>query len=154
MEFAKELVECKVENFIERCREEKFKVTPQRIEIFRALAATDEHPGVDEVYNRVRPQLPSVSKDTVYRTLALFEDIGVAIKVEQLCERVRYDADTAEHQHFLCERCGKIKDFQFRGVMELFAKGKLEEVGEVHSIVLQLRGICNECLAAEALKIR
>ena len=55
--------------------------------------------------------MPNVSKDTVYRTLALFEDIGAAIKVEQLCERVRYDADTNEHQHFVCEQCGGGKRF-------------------------------------------
>lgn len=146
MEFSKVAVDRKVESFLEKCRGDKVKITPQRIEIFRALAATDEHPGVDEVYNRVRPVMPNVSKDTVYRTLALFEDIGAAIKVEQLCERVRYDADTNEHQHFVCEQCGGVKDFYYSGVMNLFDKKALAEVGEVKSIALQLRGVCKDCL--------
>ena len=149
MEFSEEVIAGKVTLFLQRCREQGVKITPQRVEIFKALAATDEHPGVEEVYNRILPVMPSVSRDTVYRTLALFEELGAAIKVEKLCERVRYDADTSEHQHFLCERCGCIRDFYYSGVLDLFDEKKLEEVGEVKSIVLQLRGVCRECLAKE-----
>ncbi len=145
MEFAQNVIEEKVDIFRNKCKSNKTKITPQRTEIFKALAATDEHPGVEEVYNRVKPVMPNVSKDTVYRTLALFEKIGVAIKVEQLCEKVRYDADTAEHQHFICEKCGMIKDFYYSGVRDLFSEEILSEVGEVKSIALQLRGICKDC---------
>ncbi len=146
MELSTEMISEKMENFLKLCKKNKVKITPQRIEIFKALAATDEHPGVDEVYNRIRLIMPNVSKDTVYRTLALFEEMGAAIKVEQLCERVRYDADVTEHQHFLCERCGGIKDFHFSGLRKLFKENDLSEVGEVKSMVLQLRGICKDCL--------
>ncbi len=149
MELSTENITEKMERFLELCREKKVKITPQRIEIFRALAATDEHPGVDEIYNRIRLLMPNVSKDTVYRTLALFEEMGAAIKVEQLCERVRYDADVTEHQHFLCERCGGIKDFHFSGLRNLFNENDLSTVGEVRSVVLQLRGICKDCLEKE-----
>ncbi len=146
MELSTEMISEKMENFLKLCKKNKVKITPQRIEIFKALAATDEHPGVDEIYNRIRLIMPNVSKDTVYRTLALFEEMGAAIKVEQLCERVRYDADVTEHQHFLCERCGGIKDFHFSGLRKLFKENDLSEVGEVKSMVLQLRGICKDCL--------
>ena len=80
MEFSENVIEEKVDSFLQRCRERKVKITPQRVEIFKALAATDEHPGVDEVYKRIRPVMPSVSKDTVYRTLALFEELGGGYK--------------------------------------------------------------------------
>ncbi len=146
MELSTEMISEKMENFLKLCKKNKVKITPQRIEIFKALAATDEHPGVDEIYNRIRLIMPNVSKDTVYRTLALFEEMGAAIKVEQLCERVRYDADVTEHQHFLCERCGGIKDFHFSGLRKLFKENDLSEVGEVKSMVLQLRGTCKDCL--------
>ena len=146
MNFTQELIDRRVDDFLVACKKHKVKVTPQRTAIFRALAATDEHPGVEEIYMRIKKDLPNISRDTVYRTLAMFEDIGVAIKVEQLCERVRYDADTTEHQHFLCENCGAIKDFYFSGVRDFFDEKILQEIGQVNSVVLRLRGICKECL--------
>lgn len=149
MEFAKEVVEERVENFIKTSRSNGMKVTPQRLEIFKELAATDEHPGVEEIYRRIIKKMPSVSLDTVYRTLSMFEEIGLAIKVEALCDRARYDADTADHQHFVCEKCGCIKDFFLADVASLIPderRDELAKIGEITGMSIQLRGTCSECL--------
>ena len=51
-------------SFLELCQNRGFKATPQRLEIFRQVAQTDEHPEVDAIYARVRRRMPTVSADT------------------------------------------------------------------------------------------
>jgi len=53
------------------------KVTHQRTEIFRELAAGTEHPDAETVYQRVCKRVPSISRDTVYRTLSTLETKGL-----------------------------------------------------------------------------
>jgi len=84
------------------CRRSGHKVTHQRLEIFREVAATDEHPDVETIHERVRRRLPTVSIDTVYRTLRLLVDLGLASTVLTDQERMRYDANTNPHHHFVC----------------------------------------------------
>ena len=49
------------------------KLTHQRLEILYILMSDVDHPSAEEIYERTKPEIPTISFDTVYRTLALFE---------------------------------------------------------------------------------
>ena len=55
-------------------RDHGTKVTPQRVAILRAVGSSRSHPDVDAVYRIVSKEYPNISRDTVYRTLAMMEE--------------------------------------------------------------------------------
>lgn len=122
------------------------KLTQQRLEIYRELMGAGDHPSAEEVYNRVTDRLPTVSLDTVYRTLDMLERLGVAARVEVLDDRSRYEPKREPHHHFVCTACKGIVDFPWPAVDSMPAPPQAEEWGKVVSRHLELRGICSGCL--------
>jgi Fur family peroxide stress response transcriptional regulator len=135
--------------FLETCRRRGLKVTPQRVEIYRQVAATDEHPDAETVHRRVCETMPTVSLDTVYRTLYLLEDLALVSRVPPLTDRLRFDANTAHHHHFVCAKCGRIQDFYSSEADRLSVPPEVETWGRVLSRHLEICGICSECLQTE-----
>ncbi len=134
----------KLTNFRNSCHDCNLKVTPQRLAIYSVLAATTAHPDVETIYQEVAKTMPTISVDTVYRTLEQFSDHNIIMKIEVIHNRARYDANVMRHAHFTCTRCGRIIDVQVRE----FEKMKLPRIGcghEVESAHMQLRGICKDC---------
>ena len=136
--------------FTEACRAHGIKLTHQRLEVFKAVARTDEHPDAETVFEQVRSRLPTISLDTVYRTLATLEKLGVMSRVNVLQERARFDANMGAHHHFLCTECGAIKDFSSSELDNFRIPAEVQSWGEVESIRVELRSICKECLKRKA----
>ena len=137
----------KVEQRLERlklaCQNLGMRMTHQRLEIFREVARTEEHPDVETVFKRVRERLPTLSHDTVYRTLASLEEMGLLHRVDPIGGRARYDANCDTHHHFVCTRCGQISDFYLK--QEPSLPEGIEELGSAESLHMQVRGICHNC---------
>ena len=132
-------VEQRMRRFEEVCRAGGLKVTHQRSEIFRVLARTDEHPDADTVYKRVHRRMPAVSLDTVYRTLATLEEVGLISKAEVHSPAARYDANTRAHHHFVCTECGRVQDIYSDKMDNLPVPPAVRKVGTVSSRHVQLR---------------
>ena len=122
------------------------RMTPQRLEILTILETCNEHPAAEDVYEKVRERFPSISFDTVYRTLSLFESRGLIKKVHHLADKTRYDTNMRHHHHFVCVRCKKIIDFTWEGIDKIPAPEKVQEWGKVEDRYVELRGICQDCL--------
>ncbi|WP_284153115.1 Fur family transcriptional regulator [Desulfofustis limnaeus] len=131
------------------CREEGIKVTQQRIEIFREVAQTEEHPEADKIYHRVRDRLPTVSLDTVYRTLWLLNDLGLVATLGSSREPTRFDANLERHHHFVCRQCGFTRDFVSNDLDSLVLPESLCSFGNVEQAQVQVRGLCRDCLEKE-----
>jgi Fe2+ or Zn2+ uptake regulation protein len=86
-------VERRMSRFTSACRESGAKLTHQRIEIFREVAMTGDHPDAERVYQGVRHRMPTVSLDTVYRTLWWLKDLGLVTTLGTSRERTRFDAN-------------------------------------------------------------
>jgi Fur family peroxide stress response transcriptional regulator len=136
----------KLQAFREICRESGLKLTHQRLEIFRILTNAEDHPSAEDVYERVKPKIPPISFDTVYRTLALFERCGVIARVNHLADRTRYDSNMTVHHHMVCTRCKKIRDFYWPALDEMETPGTTKGWGSIEGKYLELRGICRDCL--------
>jgi Fur family peroxide stress response transcriptional regulator len=107
---AQALIQERIQRFPERCRAAGLKVTHQRTAIYGVLAATEQHPSPEEVYESVRPELPSISLATVYKVLDLFQRHGFLRKVSTEQQVARYDANMGAHHHVVCDGCGRIQD--------------------------------------------
>ena len=136
----------------ELCREQGLKVTHQRLEILQAVAGAANHPSAEEVFKQVKAKLPTVSFDTVYRNLALFERSGVITRVQYLDDKTRYDSNLRPHHHLVCTKCRKIQDFYWPDVEHMKIPEETGGWGTVHTKYVELRGLCRACLEAEKKK--
>lgn len=127
----------------EYLKDHEIKPSYQRIKIFEYLNKERSHPTVDTIYKALCPQIPTLSKTTVYNTLNLFvekEIINVVIIEEN---ETRYDAEMTTHGHFKCEKCGNIYDIEID--TSKFDKSLLEDY-EVREQHYYFKGICQKCL--------
>ncbi|NTV01610.1 MAG: transcriptional repressor [Chlorobiaceae bacterium] len=134
-----------MERFIDRCRQEGLKVTPQRIAIYQVLMASRNHPSADTVYREMSATHPTISFDTVNRTLLTFADIGVIKTVESYSGSRRFDTETAPHHHVHCVKCGRISDFNDQGIDTVEVPDRVVRDFSVIGQRMVVSGICPEC---------
>ena len=137
--------EKRVAHFVERCRRLGIRVTHQRLEVFRELAGSEDHPSADCVFRSVRRRVPTVSLDTIYRTLNMLAEEGVIARVGALSDRARFDGNADRHHHFVCTKCGLIRDLYCRDFDDLSPPQGVSSMGKVKSIHVEIRGVCSSC---------
>ena len=86
------------------------RMTRQRAAILEELRKVRTHPTADEVYSMVRKRMPRISLGTVYRNLDFLSEAGEILKLEAAGASMRYDGNTAWHQHVRCVHCGRVGD--------------------------------------------
>ena len=126
------------------------KMTHQRLEIFRELASTEEHPDADSIFRAVQARMPTVSVDTVYRTLWMLHDLGLVTTLGPQRHGVRFDANLEPHHHYVCVRCGLVRDFESADLNALRVPDAVKELGSVAEANVQVRGVCAKCMAEQA----
>ncbi len=131
--------------FTSACRKADLKVTHQRLEIYRELAQAEDHPAAEMLYKRISKRLPTISLDTVYRTLATFEKHGLISRVPTLESQARFEAKMARHHHVVCSKCGSISDFIWSGFDETHLPAQVADWGKVTRKNIVLVGICAAC---------
>lgn len=94
----------------QKLREKGLKVTPQRLSIYGMLMNTKEHPSAETIYEQIKIRMPSISFNTVYKTLGSLEESGLIKKLVVEENHYRFDADTSPHAHILCVQCNKLED--------------------------------------------
>ncbi len=132
-----------IENVGDFLKEHDIKPSFQRIRIFEYLLKHRVHPTVDEIYQNLVSEIPTLSKTTVYNTLNLFieKKITQLITIEE--NEARFDALTSVHGHFKCEKCNRVYDFE----TDLSQIDTLEiSKFRVDSKHIYFRGVCEECL--------
>ena len=121
------------------------KVTHQRMEIYREVARSTDHPDAEAIYRKVRERVPTISLDTVYRTLWTLVDMGLIRILGSSKERVRFDGNKDPHHHFICTGCGMAADFTEAKFDNLPVPKKVKSLGKVKSAHVELRGLCKKC---------
>ncbi len=135
----------RLDRFMAAVKQAGTKLTHQRIEIFKELARSEDHPDAETIFKALHDRLPTVSLDTVYRTLWKLEELGVVDTLGPRHERVRFDANTEEHHHYVCVRCGLARDFTSTELNALNLPGTVHGFGSVLSKRVEVRGICAAC---------
>ncbi|MDT8440294.1 MAG: transcriptional repressor [Desulfuromonadales bacterium] len=123
------------------------KSTRQRDLILEAFLRAGSHLSTEELYLRLRKQHPTIGYATVYRTLRLFAECGIAEERHFGDGQTRYETVAVDehHDHLICTRCGRIIEFEDPRIEEL-----QDEVAARHGFVierhrLELYGHCQDC---------
>ncbi len=126
------------------CKEHGIKVTPQRLEIFREVMRARDHPSAEDIYRRVKDRLPSISLDTVYRTLSAFESYGL---IGESRSQTRHGSIQIArlHHHLVCTVCKGLTDFYWAEFDRLDSPFDVSEWGHPESRHVQIEGICSKC---------
>jgi Fur family peroxide stress response transcriptional regulator len=136
-----------MEELIRRLREHRIAVTPQRLAVLAILEGRKDHPAAETIYQEVRNQLPAISFNTVYKTLEVFFQKGLIIKVNPLHEAAHYDGATGPHAHLVCRQCHQIMDLDWHPG-DLLAQVNLDGFRVEHQS-LTLWGLCSRCQRRE-----
>ena len=97
----------------ELCVERGMRMTGQRRVIAGVLQDAEDHPDVEELYRRASSVDPHISISTVYRTVKLFEDLGIIEKHEFRDGRARYEPIPEEHHdHLIDVKSGDVIEFR------------------------------------------
>jgi Fur family peroxide stress response transcriptional regulator len=139
-------------DFREACERQGLKATHQRLEIYRELASTEEHPDVETIYQGVTKRIPSISRDTVYRNLNLLAEHGLISIVGMSHERLRFDANMLHHHHFVCVKCGRIQDFYSPNLDAIKMPKEAKAFGTPVSLHVEVKGVCAICQHAHQEK--
>ena len=100
------------ETIEQKCLAKGVKLTDQRRVIAQVMSESNDHPDVDELYNRVSKIDPKISIATVYRTVKLFEESGILTKHEFKGGKARYEElKEGHHDHLIDVKTGEIIEF-------------------------------------------
>jgi Fur family transcriptional regulator, peroxide stress response regulator len=127
------------------CRETGMKRTQQRIEVYSELACASDHPSPEMLHRQLLPKMPSLSLDTVYRTLATLAQHHLVQKVETFQSQVRYEIVQPPHHHLICRECHAISDFQWASFDAASLPKETESWGVVERKSAVLTGLCKIC---------
>lgn len=149
MKITKRNIERRMARFSETCRKSGAKLTHQRMEIFREVAQTGDHPDAEAVYQGVCERMPTISLDTVYRTLWWLKELGLIKTLGSSRERTRFDANLNHHHHFVCIMCGLTQDFYSDQLDKLTLPESVQSIGLVETTQVEVKGVCLKCAAKE-----
>lgn len=138
-----------IEKFREYLATRGMRLTPERMNFVEEVFADHEHFDPETIIERVarRKDGRSVSRSTVYRVLTLLEEAGLIRKVARQNGRDIYEHDYgyAQHDHFICEKCGELTEFSNEMIRDLVEQIAAEYGFRLSNHRLEGHGICEKC---------
>ena len=123
----------------------KVRMTRQRRVILEEIRKKNNHPAADEIYERVRKQLPRISLGAVYRNLDVLCELGEIQRLELSGSVKRYDGVPKKHYHIRCVCCGRVDDAPIAPLNELENDLYSTTVFEIIGHNLEFTGLCPKC---------
>ncbi len=121
------------------------RITQQLTVIAAAIEGDHTHPSAEDIYLRVRKISPHISLGTVYRNLQRLVQDG-AIQMLFFGDRTaRYDPTLEEHDHFICQQCGRVEDVKVERDRRMDFASLVREGFTIAAHSLAIRGVCQRC---------
>ncbi len=135
------------EVFLKHIQKKGLKRTTQREVILDVFLRTEEHLSSEDLYRLVREEDPSIGQTTVYRTLKLLTEAGLAREVRFGDGRTHYEHNYKHqhHDHMICSECGRIIEFFSAELEALQDEMAARHSFEVTHHLLRIIGICAAC---------
>ena len=134
------------EQLIAKLKERQYRITPQRVELIRLIAASEGHPSASQLYNQIKVQFPTMSLATVYKTLDLLKEVGEVLEIG-LRDDSHYDGNKPyPHPHLICMKCQKIMDGELDATVGKIVQEVENNFGfRVVKHQLDFYGLCPDC---------
>lgn len=114
-----------------------------RVVILQYLMSVKSHPSADTVYEELATKLTTLSKATVYNTLNLFIEKGVAKLVMIDPAEKRFDGDIKSHAHFRCSNCGSLEDIMMTN--NQIEALRINSHHQIDVTDIYYSGVCKSC---------
>jgi len=121
------------------------RLTRQRKAVLQVVQNTTSHPDAAWVYQEVRQLVPRISLGTVYRTLEALVSEGYLVPLAQAGQATRYDANTDNHPHMICQSCGQIIDIHLPHPELLEEARQQFPQLEIRTMTVAYHGLCQAC---------
>lgn len=123
------------------------RATRQRDIILDIFLSTHQHVSVEELYLKVKASQPGIGHTTVYRTLKLFTEAGLAREILLHDGQTRYEHLHAgeHHDHLICTACNAIIEFENETIEQLQSEIASRHGFQIRSHKLELYGLCASC---------
>jgi len=134
------------QSFIDTLRSHGYRITPQREMIVEAIAHSGHHINAEEVFAQVQKRTRSVNVATVYRTLELLVEQGLASRIDLGEERVIYATyQHGPHIHLVCRQCGQVIDANqdMLSVLNHQLQSEYQFAADLQHI--SVVGLCSDC---------
>jgi len=123
-----------------------YRLTPQRIMVVDALHSAEQHISAEEIFELVRVKYPYANISTVYRTLELLKELGLAAEISIGDGIMRYHArENSRHHHLVCTSCGCLIDLpehELEPLRDVLEKNHRFKADINH---LAIFGLCSGC---------
>ena len=129
---------------LEKLQTNNIQPSFQRIKMLELLDKKRAHMNVNEIYDELIKEIPTISKTTIYNSLKAFVEKGIVQCLTITPYEMRYDIDTTPHFHLLCKKCGRVFDVDIRCVYNEQREIDGHIIEEIHGY---FKGICKECLS-------
>src|SRR6266576_741741 len=143
------------EVFLQYLQKKGLKRTSQRELILDVFLRTEAHLSNEDLYRLVKEEDPTVGQTTVYRTLKLLSEAGLAREVRFGDNRTHYEHNYKHehHDHMICSECGKIIEFYSAELEALQDAMAAKHRFEISQHLLRIIGVCAECRRARKQKV-
>ncbi|MCC6446227.1 MAG: transcriptional repressor [Armatimonadetes bacterium] len=131
--------------FWEFLREQGLRQTAQREAILDLFLDSGGHISPESLFNTVKRAHPHIGYSTVYRTLKLLAQSGLAQEVHFHEDQTLYDRKSEQHDHLVCVRCGRVVEFQFESVERLQSEIARQQGFLPQRRKFEIYGLCREC---------
>jgi Fur family ferric uptake transcriptional regulator len=127
--------------------EKGLKSTRQRDIILETFLSSERHMSIEELYLKLRAKHPNIGYATVYRSLKLFAESGIAREVQFGDGQTRYEhvEEGEHHDHLVCTRCGTILEFENETIEQLQTDVAASHDFLIQTHKLELYGLCAKC---------
>lgn len=134
----------------EDLKKKGYKLTPQRRAILDIIVECEgKHLTAEEIYDEVKKTCPEIGLATVYRTIALLEEIGVVsrLNLNDGCSRYEliHGDENHMHHHLICNRCNAVIEVEDDLLEELEDRISKEYEFKIVDHSLQFFGVCKQC---------
>ncbi|HDQ39695.1 MAG TPA: transcriptional repressor [Desulfonatronum sp.] len=136
----------RVEKMLARLKERDFRITPQRLAVLHVLAESEDHPSVEQIFERVKTSFPTTSIATIYKTISLLRELGEVLELGFPDGSNRYDGRRPfPHAHVICTKCKKVLDPELNSLRDLTQEVAAETGFAVTTHRLDFFGLCQDC---------
>lgn len=134
------------ENVIQRLKTKGVRITETRKAVIDYMIRTHEHPSAEAIYHDLLPDFPNMSLATVYNNLKVLVEEGFVEEIKISHDKTTYfDFMGHEHLNVVCEKCGRIADFEDVDIPDLKREAEEQTGYKITKTQVLMYGICHEC---------